>query len=227
MELPRGTFRSIRKGIRLGDLIGELITTRFTGICSFSLGDISGSLVFKGGTCVLAKVQDQYGDGGWAETRAQEEQVIDAVLSDLNATQLQLALEFNKNAYVKNAGGALLSTLVVQKTGAMHHGAEQKTAPTSQLHVEKEKEFIKTTPLTFTGGVHPVQPEKRPAPNSPEPGSISSPQKPVTAPDVEPSPTEKEYDSIDSMDFDDVTQKIRKDVKVILKQLQLEHLTEK
>jgi hypothetical protein len=75
--------------------------------------------------------------------------------------------------------------------------------------------------------VHPVQPEKRPTPNSPEPGTIPSPQKPVTAPDVEPSPTEKEYDSIDSMDFDDVTQKIRKDVKVILKQLQLEHLTEK
>jgi hypothetical protein len=225
MELPRGKFRSIRKGIRLGDMISELITTRFTGICSFSLGDISGSLVFKGGTCVLAKVQDQYGDGGWAETRAQEEQVIDAVLSDLNATQLQLALEFNKNAYVKNAGG--LTAPPVQKTGALLHGAEREISPPSQLHVEKEKEFIKTTSVTFAGPVHPVQPEKKPAPSLPEPGSVPSPQKPAGAPDSEPSPTEKEYDSIDSMDFDDVTQKIRKDVKVILKQLQLEHLTEK
>jgi hypothetical protein len=46
-------------------------------------------------------------------------------------------------------------------------------------------------------------------------------------PEQDRSIAEKELDNFDSMDLDDVTQKIRKDCKIILKQLQLDHLTEK
>jgi hypothetical protein len=46
-------------------------------------------------------------------------------------------------------------------------------------------------------------------------------------PEPEQSTAEKELDNFDAMDVDEVTQKLRKDAKIMLKQLQLDHLIEK
>ncbi len=36
MQLPRGKYRSIKKGAPLGEILDEMITSRVSGICLFS-----------------------------------------------------------------------------------------------------------------------------------------------------------------------------------------------
>ena len=59
--------------------------------------------------------------------------------------------------------------------------------------------------------------------NTPEPplqGQPASQEPPLSS-------AEKDFETFDSMDLEDVTRKIRRDSKIILKQLELDHLMEK
>ena len=55
MQLPRGTFREIRKNTTIEDVLKELERTTFSGICSLSSDQGTGTLVYHSGTCILAK----------------------------------------------------------------------------------------------------------------------------------------------------------------------------
>jgi hypothetical protein len=225
MELPRGKFRSIKKGVYLGEILDEMTLSRFSGICSFSSGIINGTLVFKTGTIILANVQNLFGDHAVDEARTLRDQLIDAALSDLDPTQVQLALEFNKQARVQMGGNWHEPSRQKEKSGAVQD--EQKKRTFDRQHEPKEKDFIKTVPFSpvVTASSFEVEPTQaretstdlKEAPDTEAP----SPPEPAA------STAEKEFDTFDSMDLDDVTQKIRKDCKIILKQLQLDHLTEK
>ena len=74
MQLPRGTFRSIQKGVNFSDVLAELASSRFTGMCTISSATVNGTLVFRSGVCVLAKIQNFYGDKGWAVLMEQPDQ---------------------------------------------------------------------------------------------------------------------------------------------------------
>ncbi|WAC04536.1 MAG: hypothetical protein OS112_08715 [Methanoregula sp.] len=211
MQLPRGKFRSIKKEVPLGEILNEMATSGFSGICSFSSNTVNGTMVFKGGAIILAKVQEQYGDPAIDEARSIVDQVIDAVLSDLDGTQMQLALDFNKHAYVRKGGW---------------QGAIQKPEPESRT-VPKEKNFMKTLPVAPPGAPVPAKPGKNLTT-----GNSSDAQKQIreeqgTSQEPPLTSAEKEFETFDSMDIEDVTQKIRRDSKVILKQLELDHLMEK
>jgi hypothetical protein len=216
MQLPRGKFRSIKKGVPLGDVLDEMATSRFSGICSFSSNTVTGTMVFKGGLVILAKVQDQYGDPAVIEARLVAGQVIDAVLSDLDGTQMQLALEFNKHALVQKAKSSPVQD------------SQKKRAPEPELKSKpKEKDFIKSVPATPASPAVPLRPDKEMAaedlPGSREPprwGQPASQEPPLSS-------AEKEFETFDSMDLEDVTRKIRRDSKIILKHLELDHLMEK
>lgn len=225
MQLPRGKYRSIKKGAPLGDILDEMITSRFSGICLFSSDALNGTVVFRNGVVVLAKVQSHYGDPAWHEAGLFWDSICDAVLSDLDNAQIQLALEFNKKAYVQN--------------GTSHHAASRQKGASDSLmhqpskpvadhqHTQKEKEFIKITPVPLVAPAVPADVKKKAAPEAPL-STIELPRQDLKAPpEPERSIAEKEMDSFDVMDLDDVTQKIRKDCKIILKQLQLDHLEEK
>jgi hypothetical protein len=227
MQLPRGKFRSIKKGVPLGDILDEMATSRFSGICSFSSNTVNGTMVFKGGLVILAKVQDQYGDPAVIEARLVVGQVIDAVLSDLDGTQMQLALEFNKHAHVQKAGN--WQGVSIQKAELSPvQDSRKKRAPEPELKSKpKEKDFIKSVPATPASPAVPSRPDKEMTAEN-LPGTREPPLQGQPASQEPPlSSAEKEFETFDSMDLEDVTRKIRRDSKIILKHLELDHLMEK
>jgi hypothetical protein len=225
MQLPRGKYRAIKKGVRLGETLDEMTKTRFSGICLFSSDTVNGTVVFRNGVVVLARVQNQYGDPGWAEAGLFWDQMVDAVLSDLDNAQMQLALEFNKKAYVRD--GSHHHAAPLQKAESLFLPPEPVKRAADTLHKPKEKDFIKITPVSPPAAVPPSDVGKKPAAGASSVSGKHLPQDQKDLPETERSSVEKDFDTFDSMDLDDVTQKIRKDCKIILKQLQLDHLTEK
>ena len=65
MQLPRGTFREIKKKTKFGGLFEELQQTRFSGICTISFGKVNGIVVFKSGKRILAEYENFIGDSAW------------------------------------------------------------------------------------------------------------------------------------------------------------------
>jgi hypothetical protein len=233
MQLPRGTFRSIRKNVNVGEILSELASSRFTGIGTLSSAGVAGTLVFKNGVCILAKMQDRYGDPAWDTVLSQQDLITDIALSDLDHAQLQLAIDFNKKARLSP------SRQGVPKPAAAPPQAPSPAPPASAgagrtvpppkarapaRKEPKEREFIKTTPVVPVQVPVPPGPERAAdLPAQPRRGSAPAAQPVPPA----PTPAEEDLDTFEDMDLDEVAQKIRKDCKIILKQLQLDHLTEK
>ena len=227
MQLPRGKFRSIKKGVPLGDVIDEMATSKFSGICSFSSNTVNGTMVFKGGLVILAKVHDQYGDPAMIEARLVVGQVIDAVLSDLDGTQMQLALEFNKHAFVQKTGNWEGVSIQKAKLSPVHDSKKKRTPETELKSKPKEKDFIQSVPVSPASPAVPSRPEKEMTAEN-LPGTQKPPHQGQNGSREPPlSPAEKEFETFDSMDLEDVARKIRRDSKIILKQLELDHLIEK
>jgi hypothetical protein len=106
MQLPRGTFREIKKNTVLGALFEELQQTRFSGICSISYAKANGIIVFTSGKRILAEYGSSIGDAAWEELQNIVEERVDAALSTLDMTQVQLSLEFNKSCRMVKPGKA-------------------------------------------------------------------------------------------------------------------------
>jgi hypothetical protein len=226
MQLPRGKFRSIRKGVQLGEILSEMVKTRFTGICTFSSDTVNGTLVFRSGACVLAEVQNGHGDAAWMDTKKIEGEVIDAVLSDLDTAQLQLALEFNKRALV-GTGSGRKAAAPARAAEARNVPDEKKPAAPVQRYKQKERDFIKTTPVPAAPPVAKTPPGREPAAAPAKTDETAAAEGKAGQEAEGGSGADRELDTFDSMDLDDMAQKIRKDAKIILKQLQLDHLSEK
>ena len=105
MQLPRGTFREIRKSETIGEILTELERTKFSGICSISSGSGTGTLVLKSGKCILVKFHGKSGDTGWDKLQKNLFEEVDAALSSLDEAQVQLSLEFNKACRLVRGGG--------------------------------------------------------------------------------------------------------------------------
>jgi len=210
--------------VRVDEIISELTLSRFTGFSTLSSPSLHGTLVFKSGVCVLAKVQNLYGNAAWDTVAASMDLVTDIALSELDTAQLQLALDFNKKAGVhpaKSHGHNLAAPAAAGDAGpSPEHGAHAAHSRIKQ----KEREFIKTTPAVSPIIHSPAEKsgtKQTPSPLPAQDGSAGD-----TPPGTDQTPAEQDLETFDSMDLDDVAQKIRKDCKIILKQLQLDHLTE-
>jgi hypothetical protein len=136
MQLPRGTFREIKKKTKFGGLFEELQQTRFSGICTISFGKGNGIIVFKSGKRILAEYENCIGDAAWEELQKIGEETVDAALSTLNAAQIELSLEFNKSCRIVNIGKAehshpqTISSTQSQsvKRSPLHHGKQEEEA---------------------------------------------------------------------------------------------------
>jgi len=235
MQLPRGTFRSIQKGVNFSEILAEMGSSRFTGMCTLSSAVLNGTLVFRSGVCVLAKIQDQYGDKGWATLIAVPDLVTDLALSDFNTAQIQLALDFNKKARVTLSTPSQPKP-VIPAPAPVRPSHEQAKQPLHVKREQKKREAVKQSAVVGEAVPAPAIHEEKPVVQEivPEPGKREEIGKEIRKEGPEPvseksrgSAEESELDMFDSMDLDDVAHKIRKDCKIILKQLQLDHLTEK
>jgi hypothetical protein len=241
MQLPRGTFREIRKSVAIESLLQSLDKEIYSGIANISSKSLSGTLVFKSGKCILVKVGNSRGDIGWGELwkAGNEEMAVDALLSVLNDAQIELALEFNKPCRI------LVSDKVAQSRVVPQPVPEQKPAPSSESlkHPAKPVPATQTTRAAPTprapAHAPPLHPHivstasrSAPPPTAPpaqlvsresgkRPRVVESPQK-----DSETGVGEDDFDTFDSMDINSMTEKIRTDCKTMIKQLDLEHLME-
>jgi hypothetical protein len=267
MQLPRGTFREIKKNELVSSILDEFEHTRFSGICSISSGPVSGTLVFKSGKCILAKIQQKSGDGAWDELQKMSDHEVDAALSSLDEAQIQLALEFNKTCRVIKAGKTAPVTVshpqkpapVVHTATAAHpepakkpvlppHIAVAPVKPDTDLQKPAPETSPTTEPSSFVTApqspakkvipppqaqvpaTHPLNAPVQPSLQMPAPQpSHDEPEKPAETeePTQDASSFEQDIDTFDTLDLDDVTDKIRNDCKTMIKQLQLEHLMER
>jgi len=235
MQLPRGTFREIQKHQKTGDVLEELARGRFSGICSISCRDGISTLVLKSGKCILAEYNTFKGDAALEELlNAIANEDIDAALSTLDEAQIQLSLEFNKAERIIKTG---LTSPAAQKPASppvhpIHRPIVKKTVPIPGITPSSLRE--KGSPLT----VHPQKITPRPlaGPKNPvngPPASIraataSVPKEPeVPANDIAQTNFESDIDTFDSMNLDQMTDKIKDDCKTMVKNLHLDHLMER
>lgn len=250
MQLPRGTFREIRKNVAVESLLKDLEGERFSGVANISSPSRTGTLVFKGGKCILVKIQNSRGDAGWDEIQNAVNEDVDAALSLLGDAQIELALEFNKPCRI-------LKPLKQAPAPASTRPPAQSASQQHPRAAMAQKAAAPVAPLKPTA-VKPAPTHHRvPAPPSAPPATVHSPpQHPLSkaAAPVPPSPMmpsfrqeetqkseadeppekdhentsfETDLDTFDTMDFDNVTDKIRTDCKTMIKQLHLDHLMER
>jgi hypothetical protein len=263
MQLPRGTFREIKKSEQVSSILDEFEQKKFSGICNISSDKVSGTLVFKSGKCILAKVQSKSGDTAWDELLKMNSQEVDAALSSLDEAQIQLALEFNKVCRIVKGGKTIPVTgSLPQKSVSLPHpepdmkkiplqknpGAPTKPEAGLPKHIHpapptpRPSSSFVSPPLSVKNASPPPQarasvpsqppsmvqpqsqiPVSRPSPSIEQNNSPESEE--MTAKDS--SCFERDIDTFDTLDLDDVTDKIRNDCKTMIKQLQLEHLMER
>ena len=95
MHLPRGNFISLKKGIVLSSLLTQSRQEQYTGLVTFSSDQVTGSLLFQRGSCILAELPPRSGKEAVDEATARAEEVVEAELYALSDSQMQLAIEFN------------------------------------------------------------------------------------------------------------------------------------
>jgi hypothetical protein len=249
MQLPRGTFREIRKSVAVESLLQELDGERFTGVASISSSSRNGTLVFKAGKCILVKVQNLRGDAAWDEVQSAGEEEVDAALSVLGDAQIELALEFNKPFRILKPirpGAAPAGTPPSASSAATQHPraamAQKSGAPVAPLKPPVKPAPVHhhipapqtASPVSAHPPPHPFPKAAAPVPPAPPMPSPRQAEAPHPAPGEQPerereteSSFEADLDTFDTMDFDNVTDKIRTDCKTMIKQLHLDHLMER
>ncbi|MEN6443692.1 MAG: hypothetical protein WC391_01485 [Methanoregula sp.] len=247
MQLPRGTFREIKKGQKLGDLLEELGRSRFSGICSISFDESISTLVMKSGKCILAKYAHFAGDAAYDELGQMPDQDVDAALSTLDEAQLQLALEFNKAARIIKTGKAApvhqkpaepaphIVHQTVEKVPAPVHTA--RVAPVHATPGEHSRPVVnQSVPDPTPSAIRPgdLKPARHQAGFASETVTVHPKEPPKAIPEEEEdkvkpetSSFEKDIDTFDTMDISSVTDKIRNDCRTMVKQLHLDHLMER
>ena len=217
MQLPRGTFREIKKNKNAGAVLEELERGRFSGICSISCRDHVSTLVLKSGKCILAEYETFKGDTALEHLlHALTDENIDTALSTLNEAQIQLALEFNPASRIKKTGQTLS---ISRKPGnaAGHVTQRPVVKKTSQTPPE-------------TNAPSPAAPK-----NPVKETSKSSGAAPAPVPkedEIQPGGTldddsEIDLETLDSLNIDQMTDKIRDECKTMVKDLHLDHLMDK
>jgi len=254
MQLPRGTFRYIKKDTKLGGILEDLQLMKFSGICTISFGSANGTLVFKSGKRILAEFRNIIGDAAWNEFQKIQGESVDASVSAMDDTQIELSLEFNKTCRIgkgKPEQSPSFSPIMdrISPVKKSAHISIGESLPIGVKKIQKPQipEISATHPkVTFESlRIQEPQtvPKKLPSP-SPEihPPAIHQHSPEFPAGTGEKKRGEEEYessgegdsrsfdcdiDTLETMDVDIMTSKIRGECKTLIKQLRLEHLTER
>ncbi|MDD1659975.1 MAG: DUF4388 domain-containing protein [Methanomicrobiales archaeon] len=164
MQLPRGKFREIVRGVPLSPLLLELNEVQYTGILKLTWDTTTCTLVFQNGLVILAEYPPRTGDGAWEAVTRLGDQAVGAILSDLDAVQMKLVTEFN--------APCLLS---VPATPGRGSGGPKKVAVLARTDVAPQKQGPGPVPAAAPGarrpeaGLFPPQPPQ-PVRQEPEKG---------------------------------------------------------
>jgi hypothetical protein len=250
MQLPRGTFLSIKRSTKFGDLFSELHSVKFTGVCTISYKTGNGTVVFKHGKHILAEFQNTTGDTAWDNLQKIISDKGDASLSTLNEAQIQLSLEFNKTCIIAKGGKTeKLPLMDIPKPPPLRTSLPP-VSPQKQAEPAPGKTYQKTAipriiPVPEPGEVQQVR-------SPPAPKIISDSQLRTAtqmaeihlktqvaaqkegkksldlSQDLEDSESSFEMDieTFETMDVEAIRSKIHGECTSLIKELNLEHLTE-
>jgi hypothetical protein len=150
----------------------------------------------------------------------------DAALSSLDEVQVRLALEFNKPCRIIKNGKSTPAEAHRQqkhvaasprrpagKTAAPPQAAPLQPAAEPPEHPHPDQKPAATAHLLPRTGVH-----EPPEPKAPEKTEDIS---------EDLSSFERDIDTFNALDIETVTEKLRKDCKTLIEQLELDHLTER
>jgi hypothetical protein len=230
MQLPRGKFRSVIKGVALNSLIQELAEVRYTGCITISLKREVISLVIQKGRYILAEYGSSRGDAAWEAMIALGEATIDAILSDFTDPELKLALEFN-DAYLLPAQ---VNLRIMKAPREKARGPAPAEHPPAQPAGPPSPPVTEETPAkgAVPGPGTPVPPDAWTKVDMAQAIGIAADQGgseiPQAAEYDELALLRMEMSSLDDVDVEHIATKIRKNAKGIVKKLHLGHLmTEK
>jgi hypothetical protein len=206
MQIPRGTFRALKKGCDLHTLIQELRDSAFSGYCRMSPGSGSITLVFDKGTIQLAQYDALEGDAALERICNSGPVTVNAVLHDLSPVQLAMAMEFSPLSVVKTEMERIrvspqgdrdrVTSPILRKSGPEKETADQRSRP--------DRAAPHTTPV-----------EKHVA-------RRKVPQ--IQATDDDISLLSRELDALDSMDIESMAAKFRANYRLLMERLELDHL---
>jgi hypothetical protein len=239
MQLPRGKFRSVIKGVALNSLIQELTEVRYTGVITISWRQEVISLVIQKGRYILAEYGSLKGDSAWEGMIALGETIVDAILSDFSDSELKLAIEFNELC--------LLSAQAVARAPRVAREKLKEPAPVERPPA-RPRDLPVVSPPPLPPDIHPGT-EEAPAAESVAGEETVTPrvwtqvdmaqaiaiaQDQGTA-DIPPpggydelALLHMEMSALDDVDVEHIATKIRKNARGIVKKLHLGHLmTEK
>jgi hypothetical protein len=202
MQLPRGTFRELKKGLPLHSLIREMADSGLTGYCKIVSSKTSILLVFSGGKIILAECGALTSRAAMDEISRTGGEPVDAVLHDLSETQIKLALEFNPSARVDQQGR-------VDRPG---------TEPAGQRSTADAPRVVFTLP--------PEGPAKIPS-RVLERGGFSGHPIPSAGGEDETALLMRDLDALDALGIQTMTEKFRANCRQMIEKLELEHLLEK
>ncbi|MEN6396459.1 MAG: hypothetical protein ABFC78_08255 [Methanoregula sp.] len=214
MQLPRGTFREIQKNQKAGTVLEELERELFSGICSISCRDTVSTLVLRSGKCILAEYDTFKGDTALEHLlTALTDENIDTALSTLTETQIQLSLEFNTTSRItkigqtrsisrkpRHAAGQVTQRPVVRKSGPTPAGTNAPSHPAPKNPVKVIPKSSKTAPAPF------------PKEDEIPPGGTPDDDKEI------------DLETLDSLNIEQMTDKIRDECKIMVKNLHMDHL---
>jgi hypothetical protein len=249
MQLPRGTFLSIKRSTKVGDLLIDLQELKFTGVCTISSKTGNGTIVLKSGKRILAEFRNTSGDAAWDDLLKISGEKVDASLSTLTDAQIQLSLEFNKSCLIVKGAKAEIPPLADIPPPPPRPKAHSPAGPQKQSlpfpGIIQKKPGILAVPPAHKP-VQPVtsqQPPKiisdsqlRTAAKIAE-GSLKTPVfiqsqderksgDPLSIePEADSSSFEADIDTFETMDVDAIQDKIRGECRHLIKELDLEHLT--
>ncbi|HZD42688.1 MAG TPA: hypothetical protein VE134_01390, partial [Methanomicrobiales archaeon] len=95
MKIPPGEALSSEKGVLLEDLLKSLEESAFSGLCTLSAEEVTSSLVFRRGRCILAEHPQVKGNAAWKSVLTMKSAKVDAVVHSLSPEQIDRSLEFN------------------------------------------------------------------------------------------------------------------------------------
>ncbi|MDI9632461.1 MAG: hypothetical protein QFX32_00175 [Methanolinea sp.] len=215
MQLPRGRFRSLERGVRIGDILARMGADRFSGICTFSSEERCIEIVMEAGRIVLASVDTVHGDNAMRLISGLLEQTADVAISELTPAQLALAREFNGDCVVRHPEiplGEKSSPPV--GSGAGGEGKEGRAEAVSR----------EETPQGRQG------PEAVSPPGGGETQGDTGGEPPADVGEWDVVAREgftlrpDDLDALDSMDLETMTRKIRENCRLMVERLQLGYL---
>jgi hypothetical protein len=211
MQIPRGTFRALKRGCDLHTLIQELKDTAFCGYCRIAPGSGSITIVFDKGIIRLAEFDDLEGDAAFERIFQSGPVTVDAVLHDLSAAQLDLAVEFSPSSVVKTDKRRTLP----DQHGSPGIGRSHHPNPMDFRNTGLKEELPDS-------GSRRVQTDQ----------SIIPAEKPVVKREIsrihvsddDASLLSRELDALDAMDIESMAAKFRANCRLMMERLELEHL---